>query len=230
MLSRRRHRRPHSDPHPLDRLYNYCNICKHSWDQATRPTCTCYPGSESWNIQFLSSIPAFVPAFDMSPRHTDSPPLKHDQPMIPPVEAEEPRTSSHRTHRKPAYKWYDRTWALPSPILHHPNEITLPPPPPPPPQSYPAYPMVVQNSQWQSPVTYGTPVYYLQAATPAPTRYPDPKISARSEPGRHKHRSSSSSRYNMLPPASISYPAIETPIPDPRIPFMYRKRDNYGYR
>lgn len=240
MQPRRRHRHQHSRPQPLDRLYNYCIICNHSWDQATRPTCSCYPGSEAWEVQFLSTIPAF----DMSPRHSNSPPLKFNQPMVPPVEPTTPppppSRSSHRTPPKPAYKWYDRTWAVPSPIIQNPREITSPyaAAPPPPAQSYhqphPPHSSMTSNNQWQS-LPYGAPpqqqMYYVEAAKPVPppqSWYPDPKIDPRRE---ERYRpSSSSSRYNTLPPA---YPRIEAPrahVPDPRVPFMYRKRDNVGYR
>jgi hypothetical protein len=81
-------------PPPSDRQYNLCRACGHHWDQGTKPTCVCHDtarrrASDSWTVEFTSSIATFDHATVFSTHNAkrwDSPPLRYDQPMIPPVE------------------------------------------------------------------------------------------------------------------------------------------------
>jgi len=231
---RARHHRP-PPPQPLDRLYNWCSRCDNHWDQAMRPACVCYPGTESWRIRFLSSIPYF----DMAHCRPNSgtPRLKFDEPMLPPVEP--------GTRRKP--NMADWTWEVPSPLLQPLNDI--------PPQisttsphsldPYEYYSSPTRDSkrysQWQPPPTFHpspppppppkSPYQLQEAARRRHSKIGPQRVSQLySKPYDSGYGSSSS---NGIPPPSalILPPGVQVIAQRPtEVPFMYRKRDSLSSR
>jgi hypothetical protein len=214
------HHRPHyPSPQPLDRLYNWCSRCGQHWDQALRPTCTCFPGTESWRIRFLSSIPYFDMAH--SRKHSESPPLMFNEPMLPPIEP--------GTRREPNLA--DWSWEAPPPLLQPPIVTTSP-------HSLDPYEYYSsprrdskRYSQWQpQPAVYASP-----PLPPPPQSYSVKRRHFKNGPQHVSHAYQvpydsgyASSSSNGIPPPSATalHPGVQVYAQRPKdVPFMYRRRD-----
>jgi len=216
------HRRPHSpSPQPLDRLYNWCSRCEHHWDQAMRPTCTCFPGTEEWRIRFLSSIPSFDMAH--SRKHSESPPLMFNEPMLPPMEP--------GTRRKP--NLVDWSWEATPPLLQPPIVTTSPHSLDP----YEYYSSPRRDSKRYSqgqpqPTVYAPPLPPppQQQSYSAKRRYsingPQHVSHAHQAPYDSGYASSLASNAIPQPSATALYPGVPVYAQRPAdVPFMYRRRD-----